>query len=184
MMSVGRKVEVEYIDNYREMYELLLELVSNASRMVDVTHIRPEPPKDFPLAREYFDKLVEIAKDNPTISIRRIVAIPNRDMFEWVKSLEEVSEKYQNFKVRVVDWRVNIPAYNNAIVDGTHALIVIPSTAPESTMAIYVTEPDIVQSLVRYYEALWHAGEPLKTWMEKNVERFLEGQKERVTKPL
>jgi len=178
-----KRVSGIYFRNYASFYKHLCEQVSSAEISIALTHVRPEPPSEFPLAKEYFNNIVEWVKKHPYGSVRRITTIMNEKMYVWAKDLLELSKGLPNFDVRVIGWNVDSPAMNMAIIDSTHVYVVIPSTVPEGNTAIYVKDRNICEAFSKYYELLWSNCTPLEDWFARNSERF-KNEKERVTRPL
>lgn len=177
-----------YFRKYATFYKHLRETILSADTSIELTHVRPEPPSEFPLAKRYFEELMNWARDHPCVSVRRIISITNLRMYLWAKELMELTKDLSTFYVGVVGWHMDIPMVNMAVIDSTNVYLVVPSAVPETNTAIYIQDKTIGKWFSRYYDLLWSLCTPLEKWIRENESKYeIEAVKEesgRVVRPL
>ncbi len=181
-----QNLDALYFRKYAPFYKHLRKTIQSADTSIELTHVRPEPPSDFPLARSYFEELMEWAGKNPCVSVRRIISITNLRMYLWAKELSDKIKDLPNFYVGVVGWDMDIPMINMAVIDSTHVYLVVPSAIPETNTAIYIQNERIGGWFSKYYDLLWSLCAPLEKWLQENERRYeIEGDgSERVVRAL
>jgi hypothetical protein len=70
--------------------------------------------------------------------------------------------KCRRFEVRVVDWRVDAPAVNMAIIDNEVVFLAVTSDSVTRTGGIAVEEREVASHFSDYYRTLWNASTPLE----------------------
>lgn len=158
------------VSGSRAFYDALLEALGSAKESLDVTHIRPQPPRELDANAEewYAAQLVWLQGDRGRRE-RRIVSLTSAAMMGWAKDLQRASEQLVGLDVTVISWQADIPALNMAVFDGKLAFFALPGDTPTSIRGFHTSNPAIVQDMSRLFERLWRsdASLPLDAWFEQ-----------------
>lgn len=153
-------VDAYYID--------LRHAVNEATVSLDLTHIRNQAPPEF-VGREpseYFKQVRDWVGASDSRSIRRIISIKNAEMLTWAKQLAEEIEGIPRYRVSVLDWSIESPAINLAIVDQRVVFMAITGETIERTRGIAVEDEHVAAYFVEYYNTLWREAQPLQKFLQ------------------
>jgi len=166
LRDVNEKVPVKPYGSASAFFEGLAAAVKSAKNTADLTHIRDTPPKEFgSKSVDYYDAVYEWVKDAEDRSIRRIVSVRNDEMVEWAKSLAKKARKCERFNVRVVNWEIDAPAINMAVIDGEVVFLALTGSDVHRTGGTAVEDVNIASYFTSYYETLWNASTPLHEFL-------------------
>lgn len=163
----------------REHYQLLDAAINTAKSHIWIMTIDSALSQNaissIPERVTYYDDLERIARDKPEISIRRIFGLPidkdaRKDKIEWIKTELDKINHCPTYSIRIFDWRKfnSIPTpLSLQIVDNSFVGLVNMQHAANSIVGsgedICISDPQIVQHLQLYYEAIWEKCDELKT---------------------
>jgi hypothetical protein len=158
-------VHVDRMATVKDFHDSLLKALEKATSTLDLTHIRDNPPADFgPEASKFYEQLVDwVTVDGR--SIRRIIAVKSPAMCDWARNLADDTKHLSNFRIRVIDWKPNVPAINLAIVDGRAVYLALTGEVVERTAGIGIEDDTATQYFSDYYNTLWHGSVDLKDWL-------------------
>lgn len=113
-------------------------------------------------AREYFTEVVEWAAQSGARSVRRVVCLPNTEMIEWARELQERTVSIAKYEVRVLDWQINTDPINIAIFDDVATFLTFaPGTSPGAG-GFRIDDREFVQDAVGYFGRLWSSSTRLE----------------------
>lgn len=147
-------------------YADLRHALSKAEYTLDLTHIRDNPPTDFSEHTSgWYDAIGEWLEKDSTRTARRVIAVRNDAMRHWATQLLRMVKKLPRFQVRVVDWEIDAPAINMAIVDGAVVFLAVTGEMLERTRGIAVEDQTVAHYFADYYANLWNAAVPLDRFL-------------------
>lgn len=154
----------------QEFYNDLAKAVEQATSTLDLTHIRDHPPKDFGTeAEEYAESVANWLREDSDHSARRIISANSPAMLEWARALAKLQQSLPAYHIRVVDWSINAPALNMAIVDGRAVFLALTGDTVERTNGFAIEDERTAEYFTDYYSVLWHAGVDLQEFMTKQL---------------
>ena len=107
LRELSESAKVSPFPDVTAFFENLRHALSAAESTVDLTHIRDTPPAHFTeQTKGWFDAVIEMARKDPSRSLRRIISVRTPAMLEWATELRKIADSMPNFQVRVVDWNV------------------------------------------------------------------------------
>jgi len=170
LRKVADSVRVQRMDNIHDFYESLSQAVDEAESTLDLTHIRDSPPADFGVgAGAFFEKLRDWCLENDERSIRRIICVRTTPMYIWAEKMAEETEGIRRFKIRVIDWSIDAPALNMAIVDGKATYLAITGAIVQRGKGLGIEDATASQYFAEYYENLWNCGTDLHVWLSSTT---------------
>jgi hypothetical protein len=152
-------VEAFYID--------LRHAVNEAELSLDLTHIRNQSPVEF-VGREpseYFREVLDWVSTNESRAVRRIIAVRNHEMLIWAQQLAVETEQFARYRVHVIDWSIESPAINLALVDSRVAFLAVTGETVERTRGIAIEDEHVATYFVEYFNNLWREAKPLKDFL-------------------
>lgn len=166
LREVADSVRVQRMETIHDFYESLSSAVNEAENTLDLTHIRDSPPADFGVgAGAFFDKLMDWCTAADDRSIRRIISIRTTPMYIWAQQMAQETEHLRQFNIRVIDWSVDSPALNMAIVDGKATYLAITGSTTQRTKGLGIEDGTASQYFSDYYENLWSSSKDLPLWL-------------------
>jgi hypothetical protein len=154
-------------------YADLRHALSKATYSLDLTHIRDNPPQDFgEHASGWFEAVLEWLSKDSARSARRLISVRNEGMRTWAAELQRASSQVSRLQVRVVDWSVDAPAINMAIVDANVVFLAVTGELLERTRGIAVEDHAVASYFTDYYNNLWHAAVPLDEFLSRAAPRM------------
>lgn len=167
-------IPVKRLENPDKFFQYLNAAMRDASRTLDATHIRDEPPREFGKnAAEYYHDIETWLGEDESRSVRRVISICNERMYVWATSLAAVSERQPRFRVRVVDWATKAPAINFALVDKAAVFLALSGESALLTSGLAVEDEKAGQYFADYFENLWNQGESLDRFLQLDKELFV-----------
>lgn len=161
-------VRVDRMPTVVDFYNELTDSVTRASASLDLTHIRDTPPRDFGSSAEsFFAMLVDWCATEGR-SIRRVICIRNPAMLEWAHKLAEQTKDLPQFSIRVIDWQIDAPAINLAIVDNKKTYIALTGATAMRTTGLAIEDADTTRCFTEYYNNLWTVGTDLEKWLSRD----------------
>lgn len=175
LRSRAEGIRAQRLPTVRDFYDSLRAGLNQASATIDLTHIRDTPPVDFgPGASDFFEKVLEWSEGDGR-SVRRIIAVRSPAMLEWAKELESRTQTLPRFKVRVVDWTIDAPALNMAIIDDRAVFLALSGSLPERMKGLGIEDQATTQHFAEYYQCLWDASEDLTSWLANTSQEAFSG---------
>ena len=166
LREVADSVRVQRMETIHDFYDSLSRAVDEAENTLDLTHIRDSPPADFGIgAGAFFDKLLDWCTAADDRSIRRIISIRTTPMYIWAQTMSQETEHLRQFNIRVIDWSIDSPALNMAIVDGKATYLAITGATPQRTKGLGIEDKTASQYFSDYYENLWRSSKDLPVWL-------------------
>lgn len=149
-------------------YSDLLHAMSKATASLDLTHIRDQPPSDFIGSHpgEYFKHVRDWVSSTDGRYVRRIIAVRNPKMRAWAEELARQTKDLP-YKVRVIDWSVDVPAINMTIVDGRALFLAVTGEVLERTRGLAIEDERVAEAFTEYYNTLWRSAEPLDDYLAR-----------------
>jgi hypothetical protein len=161
--------KIETLATPDAFYRSLRHALDLATSTLDLTHIRDNPPGDIggTHPRGWFEEVVKWLKSEPSRSVRRIIAVRNPAMLAWAIELDHLcaTNPQLNLDIRVVDWRIDAPAINMAIIDGKTVYLAITGGSMSRTPGLEISDLTIARYFGDYYNNLWNSSEPLRTYL-------------------
>jgi hypothetical protein len=163
-LTVGVKVKTS--DSIRKFYGDLLHALNSAEKTLDLTHIRDQPPDEFgESSTGYFEGVLKWLNEDSDRSVRRIISVRNRKMRAWAQYLATQCEEYPGFQVRVIEWTIDAPAINVAIIDGQAVFLALTGEALQRTGGVALEDERVARFFSDYYDNLFNAATPLATYL-------------------
>lgn len=157
------------IPSVNQMYSELNRAVDSATSSLDLTHIRDQRPEAFGEEAEKYNARITVwLKEAPGRSVRRIISANHPDMQAWAKDLLTEVKVTPGYHVKVVDWSINAPAPNLAIIDQRLVFLALSGDLPERTKGFVVEDPTTAEYFTDYYAGLWNAANDLEEYVKKN----------------
>lgn len=154
----------------QEFYNDLGKAVEQATSTLDLTHIRDHPPKAFGAeAEEYAESVASWLREDANHSARRIISVNSPAMLEWAKHLAKLQQNLPTYHIRVVDWSINAPALNMAVVDSRAVFLALTGDTVERTNGFAIEDETTAEYFTDYYSVLWHAGVDLQEYLKKQL---------------
>jgi hypothetical protein len=148
-------------------YADLRHALDEATSSVDLTHIRQQPAGDFTGSQpsEYFQQVLAWAQAGEGRLVRRVICIPNAKMWAWAEELAEHTRDFPRYEVRVVQWSLDVPAINMAIMDGRALFLAVTGETVERTRGVGIEDAQCAQNFLEYFNTLWRVGVPLERFL-------------------
>jgi hypothetical protein len=162
--------------DYADLYRALEGALDDATRSVDLTHIRNDPPDAFKMDSRFYHSVVKWARTHEHGGlVRRVIAANNDRMRAWGEQLQEVVEEHENFSVRVTSRSAGLPVINMAILDGREVFLFISGEAAQQTRGIWISDKDVGADFEAYYEHLWRSettrlDTAIKNWKARPID--------------
>jgi hypothetical protein len=160
--------EITTFSDGDEYYRALTEALNTAKHSLDLTHIRGEVPKDFGDSDHgWFEQVFDWLDGRPNRSVRRIMSVRTNEALDWAHKLCADRERQPSFYVSVIDWPLNIPAVNVAIVDGARVYVALPGPTPQRSSGLLIEDALTVQHYREAYDVMYREAEDLSVWLAR-----------------
>lgn len=158
--------------NRARFYEHMLEAIEHAESAVDLTQLDWRAPKNIgtPQMVRYFDRQIEIVKERPNLTFRRIIAVPSLDKLSWLLDTLELTHPFANFHIRLIDLSSSssLPSpLSLQIFDDKEMCLVDPrlsymDPSQKQDSMLWVRGRDVVSVFAIYYDQMWDRSTSLK----------------------
>lgn len=129
---------------------------------MELSHVRPDPPKAFSKGQKYFEQVERWARNHKGEgTVRRLISLSSLEMKEWASQLAKVCEELNNFEVRVIDWSMDFPMINMAIIDGREVYLALTPRHPHETVGMRVVDSGLARHFQDYFFTMFNSGEPV-----------------------
>jgi hypothetical protein len=161
---------ISTLSDQQSFYHKLADVATKATTRVWLTHLDQWAPDSHKYAgldkKEYFDKILEYAKNHPKVDFKRIISIPTEDKLIWVKDLIEKTKDYENLNfayIRLDDLENLFPlsVVSTQIMDDNKMFLLnpelnlVPRTKGLFKDCLYFENTDMVAVYSHYYESVW-----------------------------
>lgn len=169
-IKTGTPALIIGINNQHDFYCHLNEKVLKSTNRVWLTHLdqwAPISPKYTDLDRvNYFDSVLQYAKNHEEIDFKRIISIPNEEKLAWVEKLINDSSSHHNLNfayIKIDDIETLFPTsvVSCQIIDFDKMFILnpllnrVPRTRGKFKDCLYFENRKIVEVYADYYDKLW-----------------------------
>ncbi len=162
-------VKVKTFDSMRQFYKALDDALDAARRSLDLTHIRDNPPDDFGTnAATYYEGVINWLNEDSDRSVRRIIAVRNARMHAWAVQLSEQCQKSAGFQVRVINWAIDAPAVNMAVIDEQVVFLALTGDALQRTGGVALEHDLVGRFFGDYYDNLFKAAQPVQDYAREH----------------
>ena len=90
-------------------------------------------------------------------------------MLAWAQHLAKSQSKMPRYHIRVVDWSINAPALNMAVVDNKAVFLALTGETVERTKGFAIEDETTAEYFTHYYTVLWNAGVDLQEFLTKQL---------------
>ena len=161
-------VRVQRMPNSKDFYDNLDRARDQATSTLDLTHIRDSPPADYGHGTSaFFDRVVDWCSVEGR-SVRRIISVRSPAMYDWALELDAKTRDLPQFRIRVIDWAIDAPAMNMAIVDEKAVYLALTGSTLERTKGLGIEDETATQYFTDYYDNLWRNSVDLRQWLAEN----------------
>ncbi len=168
MSSIKVDAHIRGLNDQTDFYNLLQQKVNNSVERVWLMHLDPFRPDAKTISDKarvaHFDNLVNFAKNNPKVDIRRIISIPDYEKLKWVNELIEKTANIRNIhfayiKIDEIEKSFPVTVISCQIIDNNMMFLLNPTLnyVPGGTFkeCLYIENTKMVNIYKEYYEKLW-----------------------------
>lgn len=163
-------VTITWFDDNEEFYSTAAERLLVAKRKLLATYIRRHPPSYYTsdAAAKYFQAVLDWAREPGARSVRRILCVPNAEMYEWAIQHEAETREIRNYEVRVVPWQLDADSFNLALMDDSISFIAFSGTAFQDLSGLEAFSEKLNRRFTDYFEQFWAGGTDLRSYLASN----------------
>lgn len=150
----------QFIPGQSDVYLRMLSSVGSARKSIRTTHLRNTPLHAVGReALEFQNAVHHWLVQDPTRELTRVVSLKPA-MVQHAIGMIAVSEMEQNYQVIGLDWKLDTPAVNLAIIDDRELFICFYDRKEHldhnhaSVSAIFSTDADCIRKWISYFDSL------------------------------